>query len=544
MVGRSDIFSRVVKRAKDVIPRLSCHGRTKEECDTLGAILHEVKRFGQVVDGARIDACGALGVDLLRATSERGLFGLTVPEGYDGAGLSLSAATRVADELSYINGSLATCVALHSGLALYSLVFHANEGLRQKYMPDIAAGKRIAAFCATEPEAGSDIAAVRTLLYRDEQGKLRLRGTKCYVTNGGLAGILTVVARSPQLGDARSGHTLVMVDPTWKGVLRQAEEHKLGLKGSSTITIDFDDVEIPPDHVIGGYAVGLDLAYEALTWGRTFMASACLGSARAAIDETREHVGRRVQFGKALDQFPLVRQQLAEAQAKAYAVSATLGLVCDTFDSREDDIMIASTILKVFASEQCWSVIDACVQLMGGAGFIEDTGMPRRLRDVRVTRIFEGANDVLRLHLATSSLQWSRASLSQMPSLASQVPEKLQPMALRFDEVAKVLVRCLVEVHRKYAFRLFYQQVLQARMADAIIALYAMLAVILRASSAVTSLNGSNGSNGAQDADVRRQLAMAQLAIMRLEQHVRHAIEAMESATDKGVAALVNDVWS
>lgn len=533
MAATSDMFTRVVQRSDRVIPRLVTHGRTQDERDVLSAILREVRRFGnEQVDGADIDKRGALGQALLYGVSERGWFGLTVPEKFDGAGLSLSASTRVINELCFFNGSLATCVALHSGLAMYSLLYFANEHLQQKYLPDIAAGNRIAAFCATEPEAGSDIGAMRTLLYRDG-GQLKLRGSKCYVTNGGIAGILTVVASSPHLGGARSGHSLVLVDPSWPGVHRQSEEHKLGLKGSSTISIDFDDVLIADDHVIGQFSKGLDMAHEALTWGRTFMAAGCLGSARAAIAEAREHIGYRVQFGRTLDQFPLVRQQMASAIADAYAVEATLRLVCDTFDSGDAPIALESSILKVMASETSWNIIDRGIQLMGGAGFLEDTGMPRRLRDVRVTRIFEGANDVLQLHLASATLKWSRTSLTQMPSLTPLVAKQFSAYAQTYDKVAQQLGNAIAAVQKKYAFRLFEQQMLQENMAKAIIATYGLLAVVLRVCA--TMHQNSEQTRPAE-------MATASLAAHRLACTARHAIEEMQFVQDNRTDDLVGTV--
>ncbi len=533
MRGKSDIFTPIIHGAAEIGPRLAKSGRNAEEDDVLSSILREVSRYcRKEIDGLAIDKRGALGKEILDAVAERGWFGLTIPEEHGGAGLSMSAATRVMSELSTFNGSLATCVGLHSGLALYSLIHLAQPELRSRYLPEIAAGERIAAFCATEPNAGSDIAAMRALLH-DDQGVLKLRGSKCYVTNGGFAGILTVVASSPGLGGARSGHTMMLVDPTWKGVGRQAEENKLGLKGSSTITIDFDDVEIPRDHIIGEFSKGLDLAHEALTWGRTFMAAGCLGSAIAAVQEARAHIAERSQFGRTLDQFPLVREQMAAAVADVYAIESVVRLVCDIFDSKSGDIALDSTVAKVLASERTWNVIDRGVQLMGGAGFIEETGMPRRLRDVRVTRIFEGANDVLRLHLASATLGWPRAGLQDIPSLTPKVPVSLREDAERFDTLVRELGQGLAEIQKKYGFKLFQKQPLQAVMSDAIIPTYGMLAVLVRAAGAVKNDDTTGTST---------QLATAKLAATRLEAEARAALALMARGADDEALALADAV--
>lgn len=533
MRGKSDLFTPIIEASSEIGPRLAKCGRTQEEQDVVSSILREVTRYcRKEIDGLAIDKRGSLGREILDAVAERGWFGLTIPEEHGGAGLSMSAATRITSEICTFNGSLGTCVGLHSGLALYGLIHLASDELRAKYLPEIAAGQRIAAFCATEPNAGSDIAAMRTVLY-EEDGVLRLRGSKCYVTNGGFAGILTVVASSPGLGGARSGHTMVVVDPTWEGVHRQAEENKLGLKGSSTITIDFDDVVIPRDHVIGEFSKGLDLAHEALTWGRTFMAAGCLGSAMAAVQEARAHIAERSQFGRTLDQFPLVREQMAAAMADVYAIETVVRLVCDIFDEKSGDIALDSTVAKVLSSERTWNVIDRGVQLMGGAGFIEETGMPRRLRDVRVTRIFEGANDVLRLHLASATLGWSRAGLQEIPALAPKVPACLREEAAKFDDLVREVGLGLANIQKQYGFKLFQRQPLQSVMADVIIPTYGMMAVLVRAAGAVRDDDTPQGSV---------ELATAKLASRRLESEARAALVNMRRGADDDALALADAV--
>ncbi|MCU0692215.1 MAG: acyl-CoA dehydrogenase family protein [Polyangiaceae bacterium] len=531
MRAQHDLFTPLLQSAPQIICRLRTIGRNDDEQTALDAILREVQRFGRKhVDGAAIDRRGALGPELLGAIAERGWFGLTIPEAHGGAGLSLSAATRVVSELCFFNGSLGTCVGLHSGLALFGLIHLASPELQARYLPEIAAGERIAAFAATEPNAGSDIGAMRTLL-AEHDGKLLLRGSKCYVTNGGFANVLTVVASSPGMGGARSGHTIVVVDPSWPGVTRQGEEHKLGLKGSSTITIDFDDVQIPRDHVVGELGKGLELAHRALTWGRTFMAAGCLGSARAAYAEARSHTAQRVQFGRSLDKFPLVREQLAGCAADVCAVESVIYLVCDIFDAHAGDIALDSTVAKIAASELTWNVIDRGLQLMGGAGVIEEYGMARRLRDVRVTRIFEGANDVLRLHLASATLGWPRKGLVEFPALAPHVPLALREAAADFDAMLAQVGPAVGDVQKKYGFKLFERQPLQAWMADMLIPTYASLAVLLRAAGRVRDDDTPATSP---------ELATALIAVSRLTVEARRALAQVRAGANDQALALAD----
>lgn len=410
------------------------------------AIVREVRAFCRArVDSARIDREARIDPELLTALADQGLFGLTVPEEFGGVGLPLAGVAEVIAELAAHDGSVGTCVGLHSGLATHALLHEGSPELRARYFPEVALGKRVLAFAATESSAGSDIGSVRTTLRR-EGSELRLRGGKCYVTNGGLAGLITVLAASPGLGGARAGHTLVLVDPRWPGVHRGVEERKLGLKGSSTISIELDDVVIPEDHVIGAPSMGLAYTHRALEWGRTLMAAGCLGTARGALAAADEHVRTRTQFGRTLIEFPLVRTSIAEMRGEICAIERTLARV-----TARDDLAMPSVIAKLLASEGASRVVDRAVQLFGGAGFIEDAGIARRFRDVRVTRIFEGANDVLRLHLGSEML-------------------RVPPVEL--PEVAGVLE----EVRRVCGLRAFRDQSLLVHLADATVAYFAAAA--------------------------------------------------------------------
>jgi hypothetical protein len=274
----------------------------------------------------------------------------------------------------------------------------------------------------------------------------------------------------------------------------------------------------------------MEQAHRALTWGRTFMAAGCLGVAESALRQARAYTAQRVQFGRPLAELPLVRDQTAEALADTYTADSVLRLVCALHDAGLSGIGLESAIAKVYASEAAWAVVDRCLQLMGGVGYIEDTGMARRLRDVRVTRIFEGANDVLRLHLGSSVLGWKRQQLSDPPPLLPHAPPALVDAAGRFDELLGQLLFRLAAIRSSLAFRLFQKQALQVLMADAIIAVYAMLAVLLRTSGALGS--GQNGVAG-------QALGRGLLACWRLEAQARRALEGLSQPENPELGRLV-----
>jgi alkylation response protein AidB-like acyl-CoA dehydrogenase len=475
---QEDPFSCALMNAAELAPRMA--SEAANESDLLPAMLHEVRTFcASQVDGARIDREGRLAPELLAEIRRRGWFGLTVPERFGGAGLSLAAATCVVAELAAYNGSLGTCVGLHCGLALHALLHIGSEQARTRFLPGISSGERIASFAATEAGAGSDISAVRTTL-SEHNGKLQLHGAKSYVTNGGLCGLLTVLARSPGLGGARAGHTLVLVDPAATGVSRGREENKLGLKGSSTLTITFESVEIPREHILGEPAKGLEYAHDALSWGRTFMAAGCLGSARAALEEVQAHTRQRAQFGRPLGRFQLVNESIVRARADVFIMESTLRLVCALADGEFGGTLVASTLLKVIASESSWRVVDRGLQLMGATGYMEDTGMARRLRDVRVTRIFEGANDVLRVSLASAALAWPVARLQEL-RFTPRRPDIFECEIEAWHSTVRSLASTIAKVRKTWGFRLFEQQATAADLADSIIFAFSALAVLARA---------------------------------------------------------------
>jgi alkylation response protein AidB-like acyl-CoA dehydrogenase len=275
---------------------------------------------------------------------------------------------------------------------------------------------------------------------------------------------------------------MVAVDPSWNGVNRQGEEKKLGLKGSSTITIDFEDVEVPRDHILGEVSKGMDHAHQALTWGRTFMAAGCVGAGVAALEEARTHTAQRVQFGRPIGNFPLVREQTACAIADLYTMESVVRLVCDLYETKKGDIGLDSAIAKVLASEGSWDIVDRCLQLMGGTGYIEEAGMARRMRDMRVTRIFEGANDVLHMHVASSVLGWKPDGLKDIPALSARVNGPHGQAAKAFDEQMKELAGRMIETRARYGFKLFDRQVLQFSLAEAMMAVYGQMPVLLRVS--------------------------------------------------------------
>ena len=330
---------------------------------------------------------------VLDGLREMGLFGLSLPESHGGAGLSLWATGSIAAIVARRDRSVATTLGLHLGLGTRGLVTFGTPAQKDRYLPRLATGEILAAFATTEPAAGSDLSALRCTL-SEVEGALSVRGQKCFVTNGALASLYTVSTRSPGLGGARKGQTLVLLERGDPGLCVGAEEEKLGLRASSTTMLDCDDVPVAPDRILGPMGQGANVLQHVLAYGRTVMAFGCTGTARAALDPARTHCAIRVQFGRTLDQLAVVREQLADMAAKLFAIEALVRwAACD-----DSQLEWRSLAAKVLASDLSGEIVDTALQLHGGYGFIEETGIALLSRDARITRIFEGANDVLRVH--------------------------------------------------------------------------------------------------------------------------------------------------
>jgi len=383
---------------------LARHAGRSDESDVLGALHSSIDRFmSRAVDPARIDRTHEIDAGAIDGLASLGLFGLSIPEAFGGAELSMQSVCSTVARLARYDRSIATTIGLHAGLGTRGLIKFGSDELKTRYLPSLAAGRTIAAFATTEAGAGSDLSAIATTAEPSGDG-IRVDGAKVFVTNGGRASLFTLTTSSPQLSDARRGHSLVVLERSDAGVSVGAEEDKLGLRGCSTTSLYLDDVRVSRDRLLGEPGAGMRHLAPILAYGRTVMAAGCVGAAHSALAMSREQVKTRVQFGRPIGTFAVVRRQIADMATLEYAAESLVRWACA---SEDDDAALLSRSLaaKVFASDAAWRIADLNVQLHGGSGFIEETAAPRLLRDARIPSIFEGANDVLLVHAGTIAAQ-------------------------------------------------------------------------------------------------------------------------------------------
>jgi alkylation response protein AidB-like acyl-CoA dehydrogenase len=437
-------------------------------------LLPSVRRFlATEVNGGAIDESSRIPESVREGVAKLGLFGMTIPEEFGGAGFSLWDACRVIAEIARVDRSVGIMLGLHAGLGSRGLVEWGSADFKAEWLPRIAAGECITAFGATEAGAGSDLMAIRTTGRLVEGNALRIDGEKSYVTNGGFANLFTVLVRTPGLGGDR-GHTLVSIPADTPGISLGKEEHKLGIRGSSTVTVAFENVVVPMKNVLGRPGEGMELAYRLLSWGRTLMSAGCAGAAQGALDATVQYVGERKQFGQAIGNFTATRAHVAWMAARTYAMRALIHETAD-IQARGNSIEVASAVAKVFCSEGAFEAFDRAIQLHGAVGFLESTGVARGLRDCRITRIFEGANDVLLLRIGAATLGVKRVlDVSCLPAL-----REVSAHVVAFDDL---LHHEMGELRKRLGVMAVRRQLVLQRVARAEICVRAAAAALSQAS--------------------------------------------------------------
>lgn len=350
------------------------------------------------------DVAGELPAAFLEELKAFGLFGLVIPEAHGGLGLGSAAYSRVLQQIATHDGSVALTVGAHSSIGMRGLLLFGTEAQKARWLPSLASGELIAAFCLTEPGAGSDAAAVRTTARREGDAWI-LDGEKIWITNGGIAGFYTVFAKtpSPEAG-GKAQMTAFIVPRDLPGISTGPHEDKMGIRASNTTTVRFEEVRLGDEHVLGEVGKGFKAAMRILNAGRSGLGGGCVGGMRKLIALSARQAKERKQFGRPIAGFGLVKQKLGEMVVSCYAAESVVGLVAGLADQGYQDYAVEAAVSKIFATEALWRVGDEALQIAGGNGFMREFPYERAVRDSRINRIFEGTNEILRLFVALTAL--------------------------------------------------------------------------------------------------------------------------------------------
>ncbi|MBI3819822.1 MAG: acyl-CoA dehydrogenase family protein [Planctomycetes bacterium] len=380
--------------------------RPADETEVTNQTVAAVASFARTaIDARKIDDDRRISGETLRGLRELGLLGMIVPTEYGGAGFGSTAYCRVIEELASHCASCAATVGAHQSIGLKGILLFGNAAQKLTFLPRLASGESLAAFTLTEPGAGSDAQSISTRARRDG-GDWILDGAKAWVTNGGIADLYTVFARTSETADAGGGKlTCFLVPRSTPGVSIGKEEDKMGLRGSSTTPVYFESARVPDANRLGEVGRGFKVAMEILNSGRHGLAAGCLGAGRAALKDATEHAKSRRQFGRPIIEFPLVAEMLFDARADLYAIESGCHWVAGRIDDGAADVSLEAAICKIYATESLWRIVNDSLQIAGGSGFVRDFPYERRVRDARVNLIFEGTNQILRLYVALQGLR-------------------------------------------------------------------------------------------------------------------------------------------
>ena len=466
------------------------------------------------------DLRGEMPREFLEELKAFGLFGLVIPEEYGGLGFGALAYSRTLQEIARHDASVALTVGAHSSIGMRGLLLFGTPEQKRRWLPRLAQGEMIAAFCLTEPSAGSDAAAIRTTAVRRGERWI-LNGNKLWITNGGIADLFTVFAKTPGTSSSGKAHiTAFVVTRDMPGVSVGPHEDKMGIRASSTTTVHFDEVAVPDDHVLGEPGMGFKAAMRILNAGRTGLGGGCVGAMKKLIGLAARQAKERRQFDRPIAEFGLVQQKVGEMVVEAYAAESVVGLVAGLIDQGYQDYAVEAAISKVFATECAWRAADEALQVAGGNGFMREFPYERVVRDTRINRIFEGTNDILRLFIALTAMDDVGAQLAELAgslkgALADPIKgfgvlsdyarkhaalrtglmgEKLAFRLLHpalvsaaepFEEATRELAWVADRVLRRYGRRIVDQQLELKRIADVLVDLFVFAAVLSRVNSAV-----------------------------------------------------------
>lgn len=339
---------------------------------------------------------------LVEKAKELGLFGMSIPEEYGGIGLNAVGKALVLEQLGRTHNGYASLISAHTGIGSTGLVKLASEELKRKYLPDMAAGKKIAAFALSEPGAGSDATNLATRAEK-KGDKWILNGGKHFITNGPIADVFTVFAVTDKSKGSK-GITAFLVEKDFPGFTVGKPDKKMGLRGSYTSQILFDDCEVPEENVIGEVGMGYVSALKILGEGRVGLAARAVGSCDKLIEIAAAYAKERVQFGKPIASNQAIQWMLADMATETEAARALTMKAAQMIDEGKKVIKEAS-MAKLFASEVYNRVADKALQIHGGIGYIAEYPVERFYRDARITKIYEGTNEIQRLIIARNVLE-------------------------------------------------------------------------------------------------------------------------------------------
>lgn len=495
----------------------------EEQLQNIGMFVDPCTRFFEEVnDAGRNDREETVPPEIMAQLKDMGAFGLQVPTEYNGLGLNNTQYAKMVELVGGYDLGVGIMLGAHQSIGFKGILLYGTDEQKTKYLPSLASGEKMAAYCLTEPTSGSDASSIRTRAELSDDGKnYILNGGKIWISNGGIADVFTVFAQTPvkdpNTGETKDKVSAFIVERSFSGVTSGPPEKKMGIKASNTAEVHFDNVKVPVSNLMGKEGEGFKVAMHILNNGRFGMAGALSGTMKKLISRTVEQVTSRVQFGNKLEVYGVVQEKLARMTIAQYVTESIAYLLSGIMDLGSEEFQLEAAISKIYGSESAWMVADECIQLHGGMGYMSECGLERVMRDLRIFRIFEGSNDILRLFISLTGLQYAGKHLreieksvksgslgtlffegtkrtmrivgmSTVSSIGNEVHSDLSTSADQLSKCVSEFGGASEKLLTQYRKNIIHEQFILQRLANAAIDIYGMAAVLSRASRSL-SLN-------------------------------------------------------
>ncbi len=445
---------------------------------------------------------------LLKSAGEMGLLGMSVPEKYEGFGVSFLTNMR-ANEAIGSAYSFSVAFMAHTGIGTLPLLYYGNEMQKQKYLPKLATGEWLSAYCLTEPGAGSDANAGKTKAVLSKDGKhYILNGQKMWITNGGFANLFTVFAKI----DNDRVLSAFLVESSSEGITMNPEENKMGIKGSSTRQIFFNDVKVPVENLLGKRGQGFRIALNILHVGRIKLGATVIGAMRRAINNSVKYATERKQFGSPLSDFGAIKHKMAEQVVKMFSTESAVYRAAKDIENVIDvnkndgkeygaaniegiaEFEPECALLKVYGSESLDYIVDEMVQIFGGMGFSSEAPADRSYRDSRINRIFEGTNEINRLIVSDAIIKRGLKHRISLFETAGNLKNDIDKISIididNFDyyglkhayvkNIKKAILFLIPDIHEKFQRKLVFEEEIMMNIANMIMVAYVLESTLLR----------------------------------------------------------------
>jgi acyl-CoA dehydrogenase family protein 9 len=520
------------------------------------ALVQSAREFAETsYDQRKVEEQRWIGDDRIRELGERGLMGLYVPEEYGGAGLSQTGYCRVFEQFAQTDGTLSVVMGVHQSIGMKGIVLFGTDEQKERLLPDLASGRKLAAFALTEANAGSDAYHLDSRAVEQPDGSWVLNGEKRYIGNGDKGSVIVTFARAEVGG--RDRHIALILEKGMKGLEVGHRYDTMGLRGNDLRQLRFNDIRVPKENVLGEPGDGFKIAMQILNNGRLSLGTGSVGAAKWLLDQAISHVKERRQFDRPLADFELVQEKIGWMVSYLFGLESMCYLTTGLVDAGVPDYSLESAICKVSGTEFLWYQANRALQLKGGAGYMRDEPYEKVLRDIRIFPIFEGANDVMRAFIALTGVKPLGEKLGELgeldltdpigslgvlvdyvggriqrevrPDRISRTHDELKPLADSVSDKVKRLRDVTEGLLRRERKSIVERQFQQKRLASAVSDIYAQIAVLSR----VTSIFEEQGVEPSG-----QERYIAQTFCRRADGRVKHELDAVEDNDDERMIAI------